>query len=210
LVVHSDALDRRKTKKLDKAMQDDLAQLVAIQAEHKKITCACLLDAQAAVARLPKDKFHRFVADVREEIRYAKGRPKADGTRKIAGTTYRLILEIDRDEAAIAHAEQKAGCFVLISNTLRDEPTAKDSRQLLSAYKDQGYVERNFGFLKDDVIVNSLFLKLPERVEARGLVLVLSLLVWRLMERTMRLSLKQTAPRSWGGIRGKPPAPHRS
>ena len=59
-------------------------------------------------------------------------------------------------------------------------------------HKDQGYLERNFGFLKDDVIVNSLFLKSPERIEALGLILVLSLLVWRLMERTMRLSLKQT------------------
>ena len=80
---------------------------------------------------------------------------------------------------------------MLISNTLREEPGAEDSRTLLSTYKDQGYVERNFGFLKDTAIVNSLFLKSPERLEALGLVLVLSLLVWRLMERTMRLSLKR-------------------
>jgi transposase len=192
LVVHSDALDRRKTKKLDKTIQDDHADLVTIKAAQNKISYACLPDAQAAVARLPQGKFHRFIAEVRQEIRYAKGRPKADGTRKIAGTTYRLILEIERNEAAIAWAEQKAGCFVLISNTLREEPGAEDSRQLLFTYKDQGYVERNFGFLKDDAIVNSLFLKSPERIEALGLVLVLSLLVWRLMERIMRLSLKQT------------------
>lgn len=192
LVVHSDALDKRKIKKLDRAIHDDFTQLAAIKAQQKKISYACLPDAQAAVARLPRGKFHQFVAEVREEIRYAKGRPKADGTRKIAGTTYSLILNIERDEGAIARAEQKAGCFVLISNTLRDEPGAEDSRQILSTYKDQGYVERNFGFLKDDAIVNSLFLKSPERIEALGLVLVLSLLVWRLMERTMRLSLKQT------------------
>jgi transposase len=192
LVVHSDALDRRKTKKLDKALQDDFTQLADVKVANKKISYACLPDAQAAIERLPKGKFHRFAAEVRQEVRYTKGRPKADGTQKIAGTTYSLILEIERDEAAIARAVQKAGCFVLISNTLREEPGAEDSRELLSTYKDQGYVERNFGFLKDDAIVNSLFLKSPERIEALGLVLVLSLLVWRLMERTMRLSLKQT------------------
>lgn len=53
---------------------------------------------------------------------------------------------------------QTTGCFVLISNTLRDEPEAEDSRQLLFTYQDPEYVERNFGFLKDDAIVNSLFL----------------------------------------------------
>lgn len=81
---------------------------------------------------------------------------------------------------------------MLLSNTVQDGPDAVSSRDLLFAYKDQGYVERNFGFLKDDAIVNSLFLKSPERIEALGLILVLSLLVWRLIERTMRLSLKQT------------------
>jgi transposase len=193
LVVHSDALDRRKTKKLDKAIRDDLTELTAIKAQQKKISYACLPDARAAMERLPQGKFHRFVAEIREQVRYTKGRPRADGTQKIAATTYSLALEIERDETAIARAERKAGCFVLISNTLQDEPGAEDSRKLLSIYKDQGYVERNFGFLKDDAIVNSLFLKSPERLEALGLVLVLSLLVWRLMERTMRLSLKQTS-----------------
>ena len=193
LVVHSDAHDKRKTKKLDHAIQDDFTQLANIKAAQKKISYACLPDAHAAMGRLPKGKFHRFVAKVSQKLRYTKGRPKADGTQKIAATTYSLTLEIERDEAAIARTQQKAGCFVLISNTLRAEPEAEDSRQLLFTYKDQGYVERNFGFLKDDAIVNSLFLKSPERIEALGLILVLSLLVWRLMERTMRLSLKQTS-----------------
>ena len=40
--------------------------------------------------------------------------------------------------------------------------------------------------MKDPVIVNSLFLKKPERIEALGLVLLLALLIWRLMERSMR------------------------
>ena len=65
------------------------------------------------------------------------------------------------------------------------------SKELLSAYQDQHSVEQNFGFLKDPVFVNALFLKTPRRIEALGLVLVLALMVWRLMERTMRISLKQ-------------------
>lgn len=192
LVVHSDALDTRRTKKVAKALEHDLAEMTKIKTAQEKISYACLPDAEAAAERLPQGKFHRLVAQVRRNVRYSRGRPRADGTRKIAATTYSLTVEIIPDDASIARAEHKAGCFVLISNTLLDDPRSEGSRELLSAYKDQGYVERNFGFLKDDAIVNSLFLKSPKRIEALGLILVLSLLIWRLIERTMRLSLKQT------------------
>jgi hypothetical protein len=53
-------------------------------------------------------------------------------------------------------------------------------------------VERNFGFLKASVFVNALFLQSPRRIEALGLVLVLALMIWRLIERTMRLNLRAT------------------
>jgi transposase len=40
--------------------------------------------------------------------------------------------------------------------------------------------------LKDPLIVNSLFLEKPERIEALGMVVLLTLLLWRLMERSLR------------------------
>jgi len=49
----------------------------------------------------------------------------------------------------------------------------------------------NFGFLKDPVLVNAIFLKKHERIEALGLILVISLLLWRLIELTMRQHLEQ-------------------
>ncbi len=42
------------------------------------------------------------------------------------------------------------------------------------------------------MIVNSLFLKKPERIEALGLILLLALLLWRLMERAMRTYVTTT------------------
>src|SRR5207249_802265 len=53
-------------------------------------------------------------------------------------------------------------------------------------------VEQNVAVLKDPVIVNSLFLKKPERIEALGLVLLLALLLWRLVERTLRVHVEAT------------------
>ena len=52
-------------------------------------------------------------------------------------------------------------------------------------------IERNFGFLKDPTLVDSLLLDRPERIEALGLILLSALLIWRLMERTMRRSIEQ-------------------
>ncbi len=57
---------------------------------------------------------------------------------------------------------------------------------LLKTYKEQHGIEKNFGFLKDPLIVNDLFLKKTERIEALGFILVVSLLIWRLAERCMR------------------------
>ena len=53
-------------------------------------------------------------------------------------------------------------------------------------------MEQNFAFLKDPVMVNSLFLKKPERIEALGFILLLALLLWRLVERTLRVHVETT------------------
>jgi len=67
-----------------------------------------------------------------------------------------------------------------------------DSKAILEAYKDQYGIEQDFGFLKDPVIVNSFFLKKPKRIEVLGLILLTSLLIWRLMERSMRQYVAKT------------------
>ncbi|MHC1727573.1 MAG: hypothetical protein AB9866_16485 [Syntrophobacteraceae bacterium] len=41
-------------------------------------------------------------------------------------------------------------------------------------------------------MVNAIFLKSEERIEALGLILLISLLIWRLIERTLRKHVEQT------------------
>lgn len=92
----------------------------------------------------------------------------------------------------------EAGCFVLITNEPFESERGMSSLELLRLYKDQHSIEQNFGFLKDVLIVNALFLKSPKRIEALGLILVLALMVWRLMERTMRMSLRESGSKVTG------------
>jgi transposase len=198
LVVHSDAYDERRTKRLERTLEQDKAEVERMASEQEKIEYACLPDAQAAVLRLPRGRFHELVGRVEEGPMYATGRPKADGTRKIQRTIYRLKISLQPREQAIARARAEAGCFVLVSNEPEETSGGLSSKELLRAYQDQHAVEQNFGFLKDPVIVNALFLKSPRRIEALGLILVLALMVWRLMERTMRVSLKESATKVVG------------
>lgn len=192
LVFHSSAHDKRKRKKLERQMNQDLDGMTEVKTQQEKIEYACLPDAKAALSRLPQGRFHRLTGRVLEVPKYGRGRPRKDGPRKPKKIIYRLEVEIQPKQEATAKAEQAAGCFVLLTNAPATGDGAVAAKDLLDTYKAQDSVERNFGFLKDDVIVNSLFLKSPARIEALGLVLVLALLVWRLMERTMRVTLIET------------------
>jgi hypothetical protein len=69
---------------------------------------------------------------------------------------------------------------------------AMDAKMLLQTYKGQYGVESNFAFLKDPLVVNDLFIKTPSRIDALGMILIIALMVWRLMERTMRTHVENT------------------
>jgi len=192
LVVHSDALDERRLKRLERMLEQARAEMERIIQHQEKREYACLPDAQAAFSRLPRGRFYEMAGLIEQEPVYARGRPKASGSKNLKRTRYRLNLTIRPREQAIARARKQAGCFVLISNEPEEAAGGLSSKELLMAYKDQHSIERNFGFLKDPVFVNALFLKTPRRIEALGLILVLALMIWRLMERTMRISLRDT------------------
>jgi hypothetical protein len=70
----------------------------------------------------------------------------------------------------IARRTQETGCFVLLTNVPTEGERAHSAGEVLRAYKEQDGIEQNYGFLKDPRIVNSPFLKKPERIEALGLV----------------------------------------
>jgi len=98
-----------------------------------------------------------------------------------------LKCDITADDKSIEVLKAEAGCFVLITNVGESMHSAGD---ILKIYKEQHGIEKNFGFLKDPLIVNDLFLKKTERIEALGFILVMSLLIWRLIERCIRKYIK--------------------
>jgi transposase len=75
-------------------------------------------------------------------------------------------LQVTLHERAevIARKTQETGCFVLLTNVPTAGEMAHRAGDVLRAYKEQHGIEQNYGFLKDPLIVNSLFLKKPERI----------------------------------------------
>jgi len=104
-------------------------------------------------------------------------------------------------ERTIGLAVDMAGCFVLLSNVTLTENNALTAAGLLRTYKGQYGVESDFAFLKDPLIVNDIFLKKPSRIDALGMVLIIALMVWRLMERNMRKYVETTGTQlpGWAG-----------
>jgi transposase len=186
VVVHSDAHDRRRQKRIDRAVQKDKAAVTARVTEVQRKEFFCLPDAHAA-ATFPSG-LHRVSVAVEERPGDGRGRPCKDGTRRLQGMRYRVRTTVTENEGAVAKLRETAGCFVLLTTI---PVTEKNGQDILTIYKEQDGIERNFGFLKDPLVVNDVFLKKPHRIEAMGLVLVLSLLLWRLMERTMRRNTRE-------------------
>ena len=187
VVIHSSAHDKRRQKRIERQLAQERKALEKHCKDATKKLFYCEADARAAVLSLEKLTLQYYRADVaiEQRPRYQRGRPK-DGVQQISEMRYGLRCKLVENNQAVFRLKQEAGCFVMITNVPAHGENGYDSRAILKAYKDQYGIEQNFGFLKDPMIVNSVFLKKPQRIEVLGLVLLISLLIWRLIERSMR------------------------
>jgi transposase len=190
LVVHSSSHDKRRTKKLERLLVAEKEQFIKLSKAVAKTPFKCEADARQHIEALLKAnryKHHQLAASIQPEPIFARGRPKAGQPKKIKSHRYHIVLTQSEKSESIARARELAGCFVLLSNVpSAEEPEGLDPTGILRAYKQQNGVEMNFRFLKDPVIVNETFLKKAERIEALGFILLLSLMVWNLIQQVIR------------------------
>lgn len=188
LVVHSDVHDRRRQKRIDSAVEKDARAVKERAGSLSRKEFFCLPDAQAAAKTLKAGDMHEVSCSCESRPVYGRGRPSKTGVRPVKEVRYRVVAKVTENREAIEKLREEAGCFVLVTSVPVEEKKGID---LLRTYKEQDGIERNFAFLKDPLVANDVFLKTPRRIEGMGLVLVLSLLLWRLMKRTMRRKVKE-------------------
>jgi transposase len=194
VVVHSSSQDQRRQQQLARELQASYATLEATVREAARQEYFCPADAEAAAAKLRtlQSAYHGVDVAVKECPTYGPGRPSATRPRVVKALRYGLQVTLHERAEVMARKTQETGCFVLLTHVPTAGEMAHRAGDVLRAYKEQHGIEQNYGFLKDPLIVNSLFLKKPERIEALGLVLLLALLLWRLVERTLRVHVETT------------------
>ncbi|KXB05541.1 hypothetical protein AKJ51_04960 [candidate division MSBL1 archaeon SCGC-AAA382A20] len=194
IVVHSDAYDKRRMKKLDRNLKDSEKEL---RKQLKSISSVYFCEADAKQAAGKAEKLYAPLHHVEVEIcpfeARGPGRPPENRPAKTR-TKYELKWEIKEKKEVVEKKKTEAGCFVLISNTPIEGDNSMSGRKILKVYKGQYGIESDFAFLKDPIVVNDIFLKKPHRIDALGMILVIALMIWRLMERVMR---------AWVGNTGK-------
>ena len=187
-VIRTDQLDKRKTKGIERRKEKQKVLLGREIKKLNKLTYFCAEDAKKALEQhisKNSNKYWRLTGEVYSRKIYAKGRPAKSGERKPAKIEYKLDLHLEADTDYYEIERSRAGCFVLISNIPSSDIEAK---KLLKTYKSQYGIEQNFSFLKEPLIVNDTFIKTPSRIDALVMILLLSLLVWNLIQRQLRNS----------------------
>jgi transposase len=191
VVVHSDSHDKRRQKKLEKRIACS-ADAIAKTLKHVQKVYFCEADARKASSQAEKlsDSLHRVSVTIEPVEVRQRGRPSMNNPA--TDTRYQLSWQLIEETEGIQRERDLAGCFVMITNVPAAGEVSLDSAGVLRTYKGQYSIESDFAFLKDPLVVNDLFLKTPSRIDALGMILIIALMVWRIMERSMRLYLEQT------------------
>jgi transposase len=208
IVIHSNSHEKRVLKRIEKGK---LKSKTAIEKSLSKAQMEyyCEADARAAAISYEtlSDGIHDVKVSVREKSVPAKGRPSKNGEKRME-SRFIVDTELVENSAGIQRMTDEAGCFILLTNIpLEEGEKSHPAAEILKSYKGQYGVESNFGFLKDPLIVNDLFLKKPSRIDVLGMVLIISLLVWRLVERNMRNYVTNTGKELPGWNKGKTTRP---
>lgn len=183
-----EALDqKRRTHRIKRARQR-LTQLEQRKGPHRFRTVETAESAATKVlveegaTQWLRVKIHcQEVSDLKQ---VQPGRPGKNTTyRKIPIPV--ILFDVEEDGEAIQRDARCDGLFAMVTNDERLSP-----KELLDIYKYQPFLEKRNEQLKSVLDVAPVFLKKPERVAALLFVYFLAMLVMALIERELRLRMK--------------------
>jgi hypothetical protein len=202
VVVHASQLAHQPTQTYASGQAQE-AQTVAdhvMQVQARWF--ACLPDAEAAIVdyegrgqgrrgrrprpwRSPVGRY-RMVADTRRMRRARRGRP-ANTAPPPLESGYRLVVEVE----SLPNPEEDNGWTVLATTVSAEACTATE---VLQAYQEQHIrVEPGCRWIKHPAAISPVWLEKPERMAALAMLTVVSLLVYTVIQRQVRLYLRTHA-----------------
>jgi transposase len=189
LLVFSEQAYNREKKTVEKKIIREAAKLKQALWHLGNQVFHCEKDAIKALETVRKGyKLHKIAGTVNPISKHAgRGKPKKDATKVLVG--YKAETSFEQDNVEIEKILNTKGRFILATNDLNIEEY-KDEK-ILEEYKEQQNVEGGFRFLKDPwFMVDSIFLKLPRRIEALMMIMTLTLLVYNVGQYRLRQQLK--------------------
>jgi transposase len=198
VVVHSSQLAQQQTHTYASAQAKEAEAVADHGRQVHARWFACLPDAQAAIAeyegrgqgrrgRRPRPwRYHtvryRVVAETRRTRRACRGRPaKTEPPPTESG--YRLVVEVE----ALSNLEEDNGWTVLATTVRAEDGT---DAEILQAYQEQHTkVEPGFRWIKHPAAISPVWLEKPERIAALAMLTVVSLLVYSIIQRQVRMYL---------------------
>jgi transposase len=193
--VYSTALLRTKLKTLDRLRGREARGATATIRDWQDLAYACASDAQRAAERHVAQSewitidLHATVMRQEGPAARGRGRPRKKPEPPLnADAHWRVRYHTTPvDEAAIKLRLHDQATFILIRTT-GAEWSISDS-DMIRRYKDQYHVEHGFSWLKTGAEINPMFLETPHRIAALCFIYCLGLMIWNLIQRTVRKNL---------------------
>ena len=196
VVIYSNNLNDRKEHTLQRSLEKGKIQLEKAIQKFEATVYYCISDAEKALAEFQKTHSSPFLTykltvqpEEQTEKRAKRGRPKKEESLNTF-TVYRPCLQyLEEDSEAIKEKKQKMGTFVLITDLVNT--TERPDVDILRTYKGQEAAETRFRLLKSPQMIDGFFLKKPSRIEALGIVFVMALLIYGILEQRIRENMKK-------------------
>jgi transposase len=199
VVVHSSQLAQQQAHTYASAQEKEVQAVADYRQRVHARWFACVPDADAAIAeyegrgqgrrgRRPRPwRSHavgyHVVAETRRTRRARRGRPAQTDPPATEGG-YRVVVEVE----ALANPEEDNGWTVLATTV---SPEVSTDAEILQAYQEQHTtVEPGFRWIKNPAAIAPVWLEKPERIAALAMLTVVGLLVYSVIQRQVRLSLR--------------------
>ena len=181
----------------NKVLKDIEKERKTIESDIKKSfnkPYACRPDAQKEIDDFLKNHKNSLF-DIKLDIdkitteKNQVGRPSKNQKPSVIIEKFQVKLSsLTENKGRVKEQRENTESFVLITNIPESE---KRNKEILQDYKKQKVIETNFEELKKPMMVSTIFLKKPERIDALMMLLHVSLLVRVLMKIIVRMNLNK-------------------
>jgi len=194
--VFSSGLLRTKVATLKRIRLREQRAATIFMRDAQKRAFACEEDARRAAKR-DVEAQRRATLDLEASVvhhhgAYARGRgrPSAKPEPAIDGPHWRIRYTIVPVADAVATKRLHAAATFVVIRTKTPGWDIPDA-EMIRRYKGQYLNEHGFSWLKSGAALNPIFLKTPHRIASLGFTYCIGLMVWALIQRSVRAHLKQ-------------------